>query len=230
MSTNAKFLNVHHGLFECHDVLNEIQINNCMKFVQKNAVWITTDDTIDQHPFYAHLSPKLGNMLDSVAQLSNLRKFFGGFHSHRAMVLKYDAENADLGRSYMSLHRDTPIENESIVFTVVLTIRTTFSSGGNLIISNRDDGKVSHSKDKTLYETKHNSMYALFGSHATHAAQPMVAGSRYSFALFYSSNASYSLVVVNWLSKPTPFVCFHCRKCYVSKLSLHRHRKKYHPN
>jgi len=128
----------------------------------------------------------------------------------------------------MSFHTDTPIKDETTVFTVVYTLRSAVSVGGNLIVSKRDDGDVKYGTHKTIYKTQHNTMYALFGSHVKHTTQPVTTGHRYAFVLFYSSQATLEDVVVNWIDKPTPFVCLHCCRCYANRRNLLKHNREHH--
>lgn len=120
--------------------------------------------------------------------------------------MKYTA-SVGKQKDIMQYHRDSPQEDGKPVFTVVFTIKSADCIGGNIRISNRDDGTVRHSANSSVYIADNNSAYAMFGSHITHSVMGVQAGYRYAFVIFHTSERSDRLYNVGLIgAKESIFV------------------------
>lgn len=217
------------GLAKCNDVASDAQYSVLLEYATNQTNWLSvnaTADAFDNHPQFVQLSQHIVDILASIIFSTNAMTLFGSFSNPRGVLMNYTPTQAT--NLAMNFHTDTPNESGRSIFTTVFTMKTEDCIGGELLLSNRSDGVVKHSRDVDVISLNDRSVYALFGSYGTHAVKPVWRGRRYAYVLFWDSFESIEYVIRNWLGiDHSVLVCIPCRKMFKSNsaLVLHNHHK-----
>ncbi len=192
------------------------------------------DQDIEKHPLWMDSFPvsiqdKLVNYMNttfipSTYKFENAEQLQNSLSA--SFVMFYNQSNSN--KMALSFHQDVSLLPDKHILSVVYTMKSRDCIGGTLEFSNRNDGKVTNTRDSSKYEPADNSIYCFNGDFVTHCAFGVKRGRRFAVVMFFNTPQTTYDVVHLWnrLDIYTEYrICENCRHILHTKKQLKDHQR-----